>query len=138
VGPGEVLSAVVTRNYGRAELTLLDVVKSANPDVTNIDVLRVGQRLKLPVYEPGKQLERTDGARYQLHLVTTWDRDEALKKLKPAVAKLGRQVTVVPVTMTEHETAYRVLVGDFGDRREAEAFYREFRVPLGASNQLWR
>ena len=138
VAPGEVLSAVVARNYGRAELTLLDVVKSANPDVTDIDVLRAGQRLKLPAYEPGKQVERTEAARYRLHLMTTWDRDEVLKKLKPAVARLGRQVTVVPVNMTERETAYRVLVGDFGDRREAEAFYRDFRVPLGVSSQLWR
>jgi phage tail protein X len=138
VAQGEVLSAVVARNYGRAELTLLDVVKSANPGVTNIDVLRAGQRLKLPAWEPGKQVERTDGAGYRLHLMTTWDRDEVVKKLKPAVAKLGRQVTVVPVNMTERETAYRVLVGDFGDRREAEAFYRDFRVPLGVSSQLWR
>lgn len=139
VAPGEVFSAVVTRNYGRAELTLIDFVKSANPDVTSIDVLRVGQRLKLPVYEPGKLVEQADGARYRLHLMTTWDnQDQVLQKLRSAVAKLGRQVTVVPINMTQRETAYRVLVGDFGDRREAEAFYRDFRVPLGVSSQLWR
>ena len=139
VAPGEVLSAVITRNYGRAELTLIDFVKSANPDVTSIDVLRTGQRLKLPVYEPGKLVEKTDGGRYRLHLMTTWNnQDQALQKLRSAVAKLGRQVTVVPINMTQRETAYRVLVGDFGDRREAEAFYRDFRVPLGVSSQLWR
>jgi len=139
VAPGDVFSGVVTRNYGRAELTLLDFVKSANPDVTSIDVLRVGQRLKLPVYEPGKLVENADGARYRLHLMTTWDHQaQVLQKLRPAVAKLGRQVTVVPVNMTQRETAYRVLVGDFGDRPEAEAFYRDFRVPLGVSSQLWR
>jgi general secretion pathway protein A len=139
VAPGEVFSAVITRNYGRAELTLIDFVKSANPDVTSIDVLRPGQRLKLPVYEPGKLVEKADAGRYRLHLMTTWDnQDQALQKLRSAVAKLGRQVTVVPINMTQHETAYRVLVGDFGDRREAEAFYRDFRVPLGMSSQLWR
>jgi hypothetical protein len=139
VAPGEVFSAVIARNYGRAELTLIDVVKSANPDVTSIDVLRPGQRLKLPVYEPGKLVEKADGGRYRLHLMTTWEnQDQALQKLRSAVAKLGRQVTVVPINMTQHETAYRVLVGDFGDRREAEAFYRDFRVPLGVSSQLWR
>jgi general secretion pathway protein A len=139
VAPGEVLSAVITRNYGRAELTLIDFVKSANPDVTSIDVLRTGQRLKLPVYEPGKLVEKADEGRYRLHLMTTWNnQDQALQKLRSAVAKLGRQVTVVPINMTQRETAYRVLVGDFGDRREAEEFYRDFRVPLGVSSQLWR
>jgi general secretion pathway protein A len=139
VGPGEVFSAVVARHYGRAELTLIDFVKSANPDVTSIDELRTGQRLKLPVYEPGKMVEKADGERYRLHLVTTWDnQDQVLQKLRSAVAKLGRQVTVVPVSLTQRETAYRVLVGDFGERREAEAFYQDFRVPLGVSSQLWR
>ncbi len=139
VGPGEVFSAVVARHYGRAELTLIDFVKSANPDVTSIDQLRTGQRLKLPVYEPGKIVEKADGERYRLHLVTTWDnQDQVLQKLRSAVAKLGRQVTVVPVSMTQRETAYRVLVGDFRERREAEAFYQDFRVPLGVSSQLWR
>ena len=122
VAPGEVFSAVVTRNYGRAELTLIDFVKTANPDLTSIDMLRVGQRLKLPVYEPGKLVETADGDRYRLHLMTTWkNQDQVLQKLRSAVAKMGRQVTVVPVNMTQHETAYRVLVGDFDDRREAEA-----------------
>jgi general secretion pathway protein A len=139
VAPGEVFSAVITRNYGRAELTLIDFVKSANPDVTSIDVLRTGQRLKLPVYEPGKLVEKAHEGRYRLHLMTTWDnQDQVLQKLRSAVAKLGRQVTVVPINMTQRETAYRVLVGDFGDRREAEAFYRDFRGPLGVSSQLWR
>ena len=79
------------------------------------------------------------GGRYRLHLMTTWDnQDQAFQKVRSAVAKLGRQVTVVPINMTQRETAYRVLVGDFGDRREAEAFYRDFRVPLGVSSQLWR
>ena len=41
---------------------MIDFVKSANPDVTSIDVLRTGQRLKLPVYEPGKLVEKADGA----------------------------------------------------------------------------
>jgi len=139
VAPGEVFSSVIARNYGRSELTLIDFVKSANPDVTSIDVLRTGQRLKLPVYEPGKLVEKADGGRYRLHLMTTWDnQDQAFQKVRSAVAKLGRQVTVVPINMTQRETAYRVLVGDFGDRREAEAFYRDFRVPLGVSSQLWR
>ena len=44
---------MVARNYGRAELTLLDFVKARIPEVTSIDVLRVGQRLKLPALEPG-------------------------------------------------------------------------------------
>ena len=139
VGAGEALSALITRNYGRAELTLLDFVKTANPDVTSIDMVRVGQRLKLPPFEPRALVQKADGSVYRLHLMTVWDtQSHAIQKLRPAVAALGRQVYVIPVNLTARDTAYRVLVGDFTDRREAEAFYRGFRAPTGASSQLWR
>src|SRR5262245_29292329 len=112
IAPGEVFSALVTRNYGRAELTLLDLVKTANPEVTSIDVVRVGQRLKLPAFEPASLVQRTSDARYRLHLMTVWDdQGQTVQKLRPAVAKLGRQVYVSPVNLTQRETAYRVLVG---------------------------
>jgi hypothetical protein len=45
---------------------------------------------------------------------------------------------VVPVHLTQRETAHRVLAGDFGERTEAEAFYRDFRIPAALSSQLWR
>jgi general secretion pathway protein A len=139
VGAGDALSGLVTRNYGRAELTLLDFVKTANPDVTSIDMLRVGQRLKLPPFEPRALVQKADGSTYRIHLMTVWDaRGEAVQKLRAAVAARGRQVYVVPINLTERDTAYRVLVGDFADRQEAEAFHRDFRVPSGASSQLWR
>jgi hypothetical protein len=139
VAQGEALSGLITRHYGKPDLTLLDFVKSANPDIENIDLLRAGQRIKLPPFEASRLVQKSDGGKYRMHLMTTWDnRDQVIEKLRPAVAKLGRQVTVVPVNMTQHETAYRVLIGEFADRREAEAFYRDFRVPLGVTSQLWR
>lgn len=139
VAAGEVLSGVIARNYGRADLTLLDLVKAANPGLDSIDVLRVGQRITLPAFEPGALLSRTGDGRYRVHLMTAWSEDaEALLKLRPAVAKLGRQVHVSAVKLTDRETAQRVLVGDFDSARDAETFYREFRMPSGLTSQLWR
>jgi len=139
VGPGDALSGLITRNYGRAELTLLDFVKTANPDVTSIDMVRVGQRLKLPPFEPRALVQKADGSVYRLHLMTVWDtQGQTLQRLREAVASAGRQVYVIPVNLTERDMAYRVLVGDFADRRDAEAFYRDFRAPTGVSSQMWR
>ena len=139
VTPGDVFSALVAKNYGRAELTLIDFVKSANPDIGSIDVLHAGQRITLPAYEPGALVQPAGGERYRVHLLTTWDdKGSIVQKLGPAVAKLGRQIHVVPVSLTQQETAYRVLVGDFADRREAENFSRDFKMPRGVSSQQWR
>src|SRR5207249_207735 len=136
---GEAFSGLVTRNYGRADLTLLDFVKTANPDIVSIDVLRVGQRLKMPAFEPGALVQSNDPSQYRLHVMTVWDKDGPnVQKLRPHVAKQGRQLYVVPVSLSQKDQAYRVLIGDFADRPEAETFYRDFRIPTGVSSQLWR
>jgi hypothetical protein len=139
VGPGEVFSEVVNRHYGWAELTLLDFVKTANPDLASIDVLQVGQRLRLPAFEPRALVQSTDGSKYRVHLVTVWNnQSDVLSKLRASIAKRGRQLYVVPVKLTERDPAYRVLAGDFTDRQEAEAFYKSFRAATGLTTQLWK
>lgn len=139
VGSGDAFSSLVSRNYGRAELTLIDFVKQANPAVASVDVLKAGQRLKLPAFQPSALVERTEDSHYRLHLITVWDPEvQAVVALRARVAKLGRQTSLVPVHLTSQETAYRLVVGDFADRGEAEAFYRDVRVPAASSTQLWR
>src|SRR5262249_57024297 len=52
IAPRDVFSEVVNKNYGRSDLMALDFVKAANPELSSIDKLRVGQRLRLPALEP--------------------------------------------------------------------------------------
>jgi phage tail protein X len=138
VGAGDAFSTLVSRHYGRAELTLLDFVKTANPELTSIDVLQVGQRLRLPSFEPRALVQSADGSTYRLHLMTVWDtQSDVVQKLRASVTKRGRQVYILPVRLTDRDAAYRVMVGDFADRRDAEAFYESFRGPAGVTTQLW-
>jgi hypothetical protein len=139
VGPGDVFSALVTRSYGRAQLTLLDFVKAANPDVSSVDVLRVGQRIKMPAFEPAALVQKADDGQYRLHLLTVWNAETpAVTRLRSIIAGQGRQVHMVPVHLNARDTAYRVVVGDFASRGDAETFYRDLRIPAGLSTQLWR
>jgi len=139
VKPGEILSALVMKRYGRADLTLLDFVRQANPDLASIDVLRVGQRLRFPAAEPRAFVEQKDASHFRVHVVTVEDTQSgAFHELRSALERSGRQVYVVPITLTGNDQTYRVLVGDFASRRDAETFYRNFRFPVWATTQLWR
>lgn len=139
VRPGDTLSALVIQVYGRADLTLLDFAAMANPDIQDIDRLQVGQRLRFPEFQPWAMVRQRDGSRYWLHLTTVWNTEEpAYRKLHAALGRLGREVYVVPVSLTKKDAAYRVMVGDFADRRQAETFYQEFRPPAEVTTQLWR
>jgi phage tail protein X len=139
VATGDAFSALVNRSYGRADLTLLDFVKAANPDLASVDVLQVGQRIKMPAFEPAALVRKTDDGRFQVHLLTVWDTDTpAVVKLRSLIAGQGRQTFIVPVHLSPRETVRRLVVGDFASRGEAESFFRDFRVPAGLSTQLWR
>jgi len=71
--------------------------------------------------------------------MTVWEAEsQALHRLRAALAASGHQVYVAPVSLTSSDTAYRVMVGDFAGRREAESFYRTFRVPIETTSKLWR
>lgn len=136
---GDAFSGLVSRAYGRTDLTVLDFVRAANPGLDNIDLLHVGQRLRLPALQPGSFVRRADGAGFNVHLMTVSDPEGAsFVKLRAAIQSKGRRVHVVPVNLTENGTAYRVMVGNFADRREAEAFYRAFRASARVDDPLWR
>jgi hypothetical protein len=133
VQPGDILTKLVAERYGSADLTLLDFVKAANPEVANIDLLLVGQRLRFPPFEAQSRVHRADDLAYRLHLLTVWDtQDQAYRRARAAVERAGRQVYVVPVRLSESETAYRVMVGPFTDQREAEGFYKNMAGILGS------
>jgi phage tail protein X len=136
---GDTLSSVVRATYGRATLTLIDHVALANPGIADINVLDVGQRLRMPPLDSANMVHRENGSRhYLVHVVTLpTSAGGALDKLRPTIARQQRKVYAVPVRLTHNVDAYRVFVGDFEDRTQAEQFSQSFRPPAGLSDLLW-
>jgi general secretion pathway protein A len=137
VKPGDTIASLVMGVYGRVDYTLLDVVKMANPEVGDLNSIRVGQRLRFPRFEPSVMVQRKTDGLYMVHLLTVWDTSsEEFAQLREAVRKEGRTISVTPLRLTEDSSpsqfrdypkVYRVMVGDFPDRDEAERFYRRFQ-----------
>ncbi|HTH17300.1 MAG TPA: AAA family ATPase, partial [Magnetospirillum sp.] len=48
VAPGDTLAGLTFQVYGRVDRPLLDVVKTHNPDIVNIDRIQVGQVIEFP------------------------------------------------------------------------------------------
>jgi hypothetical protein len=125
VQKGDTLGALVLRAYGRADVTLLDHVKMANPTVDDINVIEVGKRLRFPPLDASRMVHRQGNAQYVLHLATVARLDSrVLEKLRAAVAEQGHKLYVVPIRFTDDFEVYRVLVGDFDDQAQAEKFSR--------------
>ncbi|MGH7264548.1 MAG: LysM peptidoglycan-binding domain-containing protein [Candidatus Rokuibacteriota bacterium] len=138
VKPGDTIAGLVTGAYGRLDYTLLDFAKLANPDVGDLNSIRVGQRLRFPRFEPSAMVQKGENGLYMVHLLTVWDTsNREFAQLREAVLEAGRTISVVPVRLTaalgvpsafpRYPEVYRVMVGDFPDREQAETFYRTFQ-----------
>lgn len=135
----DTLAALVIGAYGRADYTLLDFIKMANPDIKKIDVIKVGERLRFPPFQPSEMVHKGKDSLYMVHLFTmSYPKSPELEKLRATVEKAGRKVYVLPVNLTDGQEFYRVLVGDFTEPQEGEVFYRSFQVSSDMSTRLWR
>lgn len=136
---GDTLAALIIRVYGRADYTLLDFVKMANPAVNTIDVIKDGQRIVFPPFQPSAMVRKSDNSSYVVHLFTMrHSKNPEFEKLQARLEASSRKVYVRPVYLADSREFYRVLVGDFTNVEQAETFYRSFEAPSEIPTQLWR
>jgi len=136
VAPGDTLNGLVLQRYGRADLTILDVVKRANPGLRNVDLIEVGRRLRLPPLGPAAMVVRGEDRGWAVHLATVASTSQpGFASLRARVERAGLKLHVVPVRLGEDGDSYRVLVGDFATREQAESYYRRFWAPTTASSR---
>lgn len=136
---GDTLAALIIREYGRADYTLLDFVKMANSAVNTIDVIKDGQRIVFPPFQPSAMVRKMDNSSYVVHLFTMrHPKNPEFEKLQARLEESSRKVYVRPVHLADGREFYRVLVGDFTNVEQAETFYRSFQAPSEIPTQLWR
>ena len=133
VRSGDTLALLVQRVYGRVDLTLLDLVKAANPAVGDIDVIAPGITVTFPSLEPASMVHRTPAGTYAVTVLTA--PGASSPEVERVRARLtGRNLTLdlIPVRLARELTAVRVVVQGFTDRADAAAFYRA-AAPVGAA-----
>jgi general secretion pathway protein A len=120
---GDTLEALVAQVYGRVDLTLLDLVKRANPGLADIDRIGAGTQLRFPAPTSEAFVVR-HGRHYLVHLATLPAGDaDALQRLRDAIRAHGGVPYIVAARLGRHRSATRVLAGDFTTSERA----REFR-----------
>ncbi len=118
INEGTTLSSIASRHYGVSNATVLDGILEANPEVTDVDLVRAGSRIVLPPGAGKAKLEERPGGSFAVHAATFMTNREARDYAGKIGSDPGR-VQIVKKRVGPGKDWYRVEAGPFASREEA-------------------
>lgn len=115
VVPEDSISQIAIRQYGQASPTILDLMKMANPKISDINQISPGQTLRLPQLDQGLVLLKQSDDRYGLLLVSLTSRGRA-NEIRSALRRQGFGARVSEANLGGGQPVWRVIVGDLDNR----------------------
>ncbi len=119
VKPGDSISQIASQTYGQASPTVLDLMKMANPSIRDIDIIAVGQELKLPELQGLAMLQQPDN-KYALLLMSTPAEGKA-REIGKALRKHGFDARVGRANFGGGRAVWRVVIADLDSRQTAQS-----------------
>ena len=117
VEKGQTLSLLAQRYYHIANTTLVALILDFNPEITNANLIRVDQKIKIPkMIEELLVLLSTDHT-YSIQVGTFRDPD-FIRFYKNEPMLKGREIRIFPRNVSSQDTWYRVVVGPFDNKEE--------------------
>lgn len=123
---GDSMSGIALRKYGQASYTILDLLKLANPELKDINLITVGQTIRLPELSEGFPI-LNDGSGHYAVLVFSTPQALRASALQRALRSHGFDAHVSGGSVGFQKPMFRVLVAGFTDRSEVEAIGKQLQ-----------
>lgn len=124
VKKGENLHVLSQQYYGEPNTMFMDRILELNPDITDPNVILVGQKIRIPEITASLLVIESSRGIFKVHIGTFLNREVALQYGDRA-AQSGKDVEVVSRKVSQTETWYRVLAGPFAGREEGLDFLED-------------
>jgi hypothetical protein len=121
------LYSLANKYYNEANETFIDHILKLNPEITNPHLIRVNQKIKIPEITDSLLIVQYSEGLYKVHLKTFANLKSA-EQYKLGVTLKGKEIEIVPWTVSPGETWYRVMTGPFGDRTEGSKIIEEMNL----------
>jgi hypothetical protein len=126
VKPGDSVSQIATNAYGQASATMLDLMKMANPTIRDIDIIAVGQELRLPQLDQGLAVLQEPDGQYAL-LVLSTPLEGRAREIGKALRRHGFEARVGRADFGAGRAVWRVLIGDLSDRAATQTVGKQLQ-----------
>jgi general secretion pathway protein A len=123
VQQGDSISRLALRKYGQANPTILDLLKLANPDLHDVNVISVGQTIQLPDLSESSVVAYGDG-RYGVLVYSTTESGRAVA-LESALRARGHHALITRASLGQRHPIFRVILDGFPDRDSAASASKE-------------
>jgi general secretion pathway protein A len=128
---GDSVSGIAMRKYGQATYTILDLLKLANPELKDINMITVGQRIRLPELGDAFPILSDGSGRYSLLVCSSRQGGRAFA-LRNALRSRGFDARVSQGSVGYQSPVFRVVVSGESDReglaglgRQLQKLFRE-------------
>ncbi len=116
IKPGETLAELALTVYGYVNNDLLDFLKKQNPDIEDINLIEVGQIIKLPPLGDSESSQI-----YTIHIASFAPFEKAKRLFNDLIGE-NYEVYIMPVYDLDKEKVFRITVGSFNNKQKADAF----------------
>ncbi|MBI4514405.1 MAG: AAA family ATPase [Deltaproteobacteria bacterium] len=123
VQPGDSVSRIALKKYGQANYTILDLLKLANPNLRDVNVIAVGQALQLPDLSESSVVSAGD-RRFGVLVYSTTEAARAAA-LDAALRARGQRSRVSRAELGAGRPIFRVVIEGFAERNAAAAASKE-------------
>jgi general secretion pathway protein A len=118
VKKGQTLSQLTQNYYGMINETLIDFILELNPEITNIHLIIVDQRIKIPNITEELFIIQSPDRTYKIH-AGTFKTPDPVKFYRDEPVLKGKKIEILPRKVSPQETWYRVMIGMFDNKNEA-------------------
>ena len=118
VQKGQSISSLAQRYYRKANTTLIDLILDFNPEITNVHLILIDQRIEIPIIMEERLIIQSPDRTYKIHVGTFWTPDFAKFYRHEPLLK-GKDIEIFDRRVAPGETWYQVVVGKFGNKDEA-------------------
>lgn len=114
--PGDTVIQLAASVYSRTDEEVLNLIQKYNPEIKDINWIDVGQEI---IFPPLSLLHQ--GLTFTVHIASFGPFKHA-RDLFQELLKEGYEVYIIPVDNTQKGKFFRVTLGNFKNREEAERF----------------
>jgi hypothetical protein len=114
---GQTIYSLTKKYYRLVNKTLMDLVLDSNPEITDVHLIMVGQKIKIPKMREELLIIKSPEDTYKIN-AGTFQTPGPARLYSDEGALRGRKVEVLPRKVSPQETWYRVVIGNFDSEDE--------------------